>query len=289
MTVEAVGDIRGGVLECPVWEPETETLWFVDIDRPSLNRWHPASNARQQWVLPEAIGSFALCRDGRLILALRSGLYRFDPAGETMHLVVHAPYDDERTRFNDGRCDRMGRFWVGSMYEPRDRPAAALFRLDHDCLLTTVVEGITLSNGLAFTTDGLWCYHADTPARTIWRARIDPARGTLSDREKFATLTPDQGRPDGAAIDAEDHYWVAAIDSGRLLRFRPDGTIERAVDLPTRWPTMMAFGGPDLKTLYVTSLRANRPADQLAASPLSGSLFALRVDVPGVVEPLFMG
>lgn len=289
MSAEVVGGIQGGLLECPVWEPETATLWFVDIAAPSLNRYHPASGARQEWRLPEAIGSFALCRDGRLVLAMRSGLYRFDPVGEQMHLLVRAPYDPADTRFNDGRCDRMGRFWVGSMYEPRDRPAAALFRLGHDRTLTTVVEGITLSNGLAFSTDGQWCYHADSPARTIWRSRLDPASGTLSERSVFATLTPDQGRPDGAAIDAEDHYWVAAVDAGRLLRFRPDGTIERTVEVPSLWPTMMAFGGPDLKTLYVTSLRVNRKPELLAASPLSGSLFALQVDVPGVVEPLYLG
>lgn len=289
MTVDVVAGIQGGLLECPVWEPETGTLWFIDIAAPSLHRFHPASGARQDWPLPEAIGSFALCRDGRLVLALRSGLYRFDPVGEEMHLLVRAPYDPDNTRFNDGRCDRMGRFWVGSMYEPRDRPAAALFRLGHDRMLTTVIEGITLSNGLAFSTDGRWCYHADSPTRTIWRARLDPASGVLSERSVFATLAPGQGRPDGAAIDAEDHYWVAAVDAGCLLRFRPDGTIEREVEVPSLWPTMMAFGGPDLKTLYVTSLRVNRKPELLATSPLSGSLFALQVDVPGVVEPLYMG
>lgn len=289
MGARRVLDISGEVLECPVWSERERALYWVDIVGRSLHRLDTASGTVRTWRLPEDIGSFALRMNGGAVLALRSGLYTFNFETGALAEIVRADYDPKTTRFNDGKCDRVGRFWVGSMFEPRTQPAAALYRLDPDRRLHRVVEGVTLANGLAFSPDNRTVYFADTPTRTIFTATYDGKTGAIGTRREFARFAEGKGRPDGAAMDAEGHYWVATIDVGRLSRFAPDGRLVQEIEVPTRWPTMMAFGGPDLRTLYVTSLRYQRPADQLAASPLSGSLFALDVDVPGLPEPRYAG
>jgi sugar lactone lactonase YvrE len=289
MTARRVLEISGEVLECPVWCVRERALYWVDIVGRTLYRMDGVSQTVRSWRLHEEIGSFALREAGGAVVALRSGLYTFDFETSALNEVARADYDTATTRFNDGKCDRQGRFWVGSMFEPRTQAAAAFYRLDPDRRVRRVIEGITLANGLAFSPDGRTIYFADTPTRTVFAARYDTRAGAVGERRAFARFAEGKGRPDGAAVDAEGHYWVATIDVGRLSRFSPDGRLVREVEVPTRWPTMMAFGGPELRTLYVTSLRHQRPADQLAAFPLSGSLFALEVDVPGLPEPRFAG
>jgi len=284
-----VPGIDGELLECPLWCPREHVLWFVDIVAPALYRHDPATGAVRRYVMPADIGSFALAKDGGLIVALRTGIHRFDPASGRLALLAAADYDQKTIRFNDGRCDRQGRFFVGSMYEPRDGAKGALYRLDPGGRLARVVEGVTIANGLAFSPDGRIAYFADSPTRRIWRFDVDLATGALSNRRPFATLSDAQGRPDGAAVDAEGGYWVAGIDAGVVHRFRPDGRHDRSVAVPSRWPTMPAFGGADMRDVYVTSLRHRRPADQLAASPDSGGLFVFRSDVPGLAEPRYAG
>jgi sugar lactone lactonase YvrE len=287
--VTVVGDIEGAVLEGPVWCPIERALWLADILGPTLFRHDPATGETRRWTLPSALGSFALRRAGGLVLALRSGIHGFDPATGRLEKWLDAPYDTATTRFNDGRCDHDGRFFVTSMFEPRDRPAAALHRLDPDRRLHVVADGITIGNGLAVTPDGRGLFLADSPTGRVERFTLDRATGALADRRPFVTLPPGAGRPDGAAIDREGGYWVAGIGGWNLLRFLPDGRLDRRVALPVRWPTMPAFGGPELKTLYVTSLRHGQSPADLAASPLAGRLFALDIDVPGLPEPRFAG
>lgn len=288
MTIRAelVPGVRGELLESPVWDDRRGLLWLVDIagrlvlgvDPDRVN----GEVIRHRFPMPSEPGSLALAADGSLVVALRDQVARLDVATGTLATLAPAEHDPRTARLNDGRCDARGRFWVGSMYEPRDRATAALYRLEKGRLVPEV-SGITLANGLAFDADGRGGWHADTPARTIWRFEFDAA-GAMRDRQAFLTLGPD-ARPDGATVDSEGAYWLCAIDAGEVRRYRRDGTLDRRVAVPTPWPTMPAFGGSDLKTCFVTSLRAGRDPKQLADAPLSGALFRFRSEIAGVPEP----
>jgi sugar lactone lactonase YvrE len=276
--------------ESPVWHPREQCLYWCDIPGKALHRFDPASGAAARWSFDSEPASIGPCLDGRLLLAMRDGLWRFDPASGARTLLAAAPYDSKKERFNDGKCDPQGRFWVGTIYEPRDPALAALYCFDGD-RLERRADGITVSNGLAWSPNGRTLYWSDTKAHTIYAFDFEPASGELSQRRvfaRFALREPGQsldaygGRPDGAAVDAQGGYWVAMFEGQRLLRLSPEGVVTREVVLPVRCPTMPCFGGPDLKTLYITTARDKRPADELAAQPFAGCVLSLRVEVPGL-------
>jgi len=276
--------------ESPTWWPEQGALYWTDIPGRRLNRWQATAGRHDQWAFETEVGSFAPLPGGDLLLALRSGLERFDPASGRRRPLAAAPYDVADQRFNDGKADAQGRFWVGSICDPREPPRAALYRWAAG-RLDRIAGDISVSNGLAFSPDGRTMYWADTHAHQVFAFDFDGNDGTLSRRRVFARFEPKTpghdlagygGRPDGAAVDAEGAYWVAMYEGQRLLRFSPAGTLLREVRLPVRCPTMPCFGGPDLRTLYITTARHGRPADELAAQPLAGGLLSMRVDVPGL-------
>lgn len=275
--------------ESPVWHAAEQALWYCDIAGHRLHRFVPATGACSRWDFHTDVGSVALCRDNRWLVALRDGLWRFDPASDERVRLVAAPYDPTEERFNDGKCDPAGRFWVGSIDEPR-RPGRAALWCFADATLTRRQSGITVSNGLAWSPDALAMYWADTAAHTVWAFDFEPASGAMTHRRVFASfpakpahgLAGYGGRPDGAAVDAEGCYWVAMYEGGRVLRLSPAGEVVAEVRVPARCPTMPCFGDADLKTVYVTSASVNRPAEELAEFPHPGCVFAFRVDVPGV-------
>ena len=276
--------------ESPLWHPAEQVLYWCDIPGHKLNRFDPASGAHREWTFDTDVACCAPLQEGGLLLALRTGLVRFDPrTGESMPLVK-APYDASEERFNDGKADPQGRFWVGTIYEPRNPPRAALYRFAGG-RLDKMAGDISVSNGLAWSPDARTLYWADTQAHRVYALVFDPSDGSVSQRRVFAEFTarqPEQplahygGRPDGAAVDAEGGYWVAMFEGARVLRFAADGTLTREVTLPVRCPTMPCFGGHDLRTLYITTSRQRRPADELAREPLAGCVLQLRVDVPGL-------
>jgi sugar lactone lactonase YvrE len=286
---ECVLDARARLGECPVWSSDEQALYWVDINAPSLNRFDPKSGANVAWPMPSSIGSFALRAQGGFVAALRDGIWLVDRAGRLGDRVAEAPYDPAHHRFNDGRADRAGRFWVGTMNERRDAASGALYCLDEYFALNRVLDGITISNGLAWSPDQRTLYHADTPARTISAYAFDAANGTLSDRREFAHFDGETERPDGAAVDSDGCYWTAFYRGGKVVRLSARGERLAEFPLPAMCPTMCAFGGPDLRTLYVTTARQMREADELARLPQSGGIFAMRVDVPGLPEPEFIG
>jgi sugar lactone lactonase YvrE len=275
--------------ESPFWHPGERALYWLDIPGHCLNRYQPDSQAHHQWPLPSEPGSIAPLLGGGLLIAMRDGLWRFDTASGERRRIAEPPYDPAKQRFNDGKADAHGRFWVGTIDDKRE-PKAALFCLDHGTL-ERVADGITTSNGLAWSPDARTLYWADTPAHTVFAFDFERAGGAISNQRVFAQFprkAPDQnlaaygGRPDGAAVDTEGGYWVAMYEGARLLRLGPDGAITREIALPVRCPTMPCFGGPDLQTLYITTARDKRPADELAREPLAGCVLQLRVDVPGL-------
>jgi sugar lactone lactonase YvrE len=294
--MEGLGDVRVAVAaasllgESPVWHSREQVLYYCDIPGHRLHRFDPRSGELRHWQFDTDVACLAPALNGRLLLAMRDGLWHFDPASGERALAAPPPYDLKNERFNDGKCDPQGRFWVGTIYEPREPALASLNRFWHG-RLERVVEGVTVLNGLAWSPDGCTMHWSDTKAHTVFAADFDPVSGTISRKRvfaSFATKQPGQsladygGRPDGAAMDVEGCYWAAMFEGQRLIRISPDGDIVREVMLPVRCPTMPCFGGPDLKTLYITSSRENRPAAELIEQPYAGCVLALDVDVPGL-------
>ncbi|MBA4178709.1 MAG: gluconolactonase [Leptothrix sp. (in: Bacteria)] len=276
--------------ESPFWHPDEAALYWCDIPGRALHRWVPAGAAHTCWPIESEPGCCAPLPGGDLLLACRDGLFRFSPRSGRRRPLAAPPYDPAHERFNDGKADPQGRFWVGTIYEPRTPPNAALWRWAGG-KLDRMAGDITVSNGLAFSPDGRTMYRSDTTSHRVFALDFDGSDGSLSRQRLFAEFPPKPagqypatygGRPDGAAVDAEGAYWCAMFEGQRLLRFAPDGRLLQALALPVRCPTMPCFGGSDLRTLFVTSARQNRPADELAAQPLAGGVLSLRVDVPGL-------
>lgn len=286
--VDCVLDIRAELGECPVWCGEEKALYWIDIYAGRLNRFEPTTGVNRIWTLPEAIGSFALTDDGSVLVALKSGLKRYDLRyGELTPLVqpeAHLP----QNRLNDGRCDAQGRFWVGSMEDPVDPNGAkgSLYRFDGDRACTRMTGGLFVANGLAFSPDGRTLYHSDSfkAVRTIWAWDFDPDDGQISNRRVFVDTRDMPGRPDGGAVDADGCYWMAGNDGWEIVRFTPQGKIDRRIALPVAKPSMLAFGGDRLDIIYVTSIR---PTAGLENQPQAGSLFAVQAGITGLPEPRF--
>jgi len=291
MTIEALPGVPPSLLgESPMWHPAEQVLYWCDILGHKLNRFDPASSSsHRQWAFDTDVACCAPLQDGGLLLALRSGIVRFDPTTGESTRLAEAPYDRAHERFNDGKADPQGRLWVGTIHEARE-PRAALYRFANG-RLDRMASDVTVSNGLAWSPDARTMYWADTKTHRVDVLDFDVADGSLSNRRPFAQFpikTPDQaldsygGRPDGAAVDAEGGYWAAMFEGARLLRFAPDGSVTREIKLPVRCPTMPCFGGRDLKTLYITTSREKRPADELAREPLAGCVLQSHVEVPGL-------
>ncbi|MBP2232782.1 sugar lactone lactonase YvrE [Azospirillum agricola] len=281
-------DARAKLGESPVWSVAEQALYWVDIKGRALNRFDPAAGTNRAWAVPEDIGCVGLRKGGGFVAGMRSGLWELDGEGRPLALLAANPEDHAASRFNDGRADPAGRFLAGTLDEPKAGGKAHLYRLDRRGL-AALAGGILTSNGLAFSPDGRTLYHSDTPTFTVYRYRYDPATGEVSDREVFVRLEPtgdDRGRPDGAAVDSEGCYWTALYEGGRVRRYAPTGALLSEHPVPARCPTMVAFGGPDLRTLYLTTASAGRPVEELERFPQSGGIFALAVDAPGLPEPL---
>ncbi|HXR56213.1 MAG TPA: SMP-30/gluconolactonase/LRE family protein [Casimicrobiaceae bacterium] len=277
-------DARASLGECPLWSVDEQALYWIDINAPSLNRFDPASGDNVVMAMPESIGCYAFRQGGGFVVALRSGIWLCDRAGRLERRVVDAPYDTAQYRFNDGRCDPWGRLVVGTMNEKRDHDGATLYRLDRDGALTRLFGGMTITNGLAWSPDGRTMYHGDTPTRRVRAFDYDGATGTPSAARTFAQWSGENERPDGGTTDSRGHYFAAFYGDGRFVELAPDGSHVRDHPLPASCPTMCAFGGADLRTMFVTTARQKRSADELARFPQSGGIFAKRVDAPGIAE-----
>jgi len=273
--------------ESPLWHAEHQCLYWVDIDGFAIHSLHPASGRHRKWPMASEPSTLARHANGGLVVALRAGFMHFDTEDGSLAPMVTAPYDKDTTRFNDGKVDAAGRFWVGTIYEPRTEAAAEMFCLERGTVSKVWSGGMTVSNGLAFSPDNRTLFHADTTSHTIARYDYDVATGALGERQVLRQFSMDKahnygGRPDGAAVDSEGYYWCAMYEGSRVLRLSPvTGEIVAEIALPVRCPTMVAFGGDDLRTLYITTA-GKRPAEELAQYPLSGRVLQVQVDVAGL-------
>jgi sugar lactone lactonase YvrE len=293
-TIEIAYDAVMQTGECPLWHPQEQALYWVDIPAFTVHRLEPAGGAHRSWKLSSEPATLAISDQGGLIVAMRNGFAHLDTSSEEVRLteIAAAPYDTAVARFNDGHVDGAGRFWVGTIYEPRDKPAAEMFVLEKGAIRKAWSGGMTNSNGLGFSPDRKTMYHADTAAHRVTRADFDVDTGAVSDQRLLHQFSTDKannygGRPDGAAVDSEGNYWVAMFEGARLVKLSPGGELIDEIKLPVRCPTMMAFGGEDLRTLYITSAGA-RPAPELEQYPLSGKLLSIRMDVAGRIENTYV-
>jgi len=288
--------------ESPFWHPRERLLYWVDIPGRKILRANPVTGAVQSWEMPLEPGCIAPAASGGLVVALRDGIYRAQEWGVGLRLLHRIDHDVVTTRFNDGKADPLGRFWAGTMYEPRTSAVAELLSLDCRDGRTPQVQrmagGATIANGLAWSPDQRQVYWADTLQHTIWVWDWNAADNTMSGEREFHRFAPKPegwhsgmdgygGRPDGAAVDCVGNYYVAMFEGQQILKLAPDGRILAALETPVVCPTMPCFGGDDLKTLYVTSARYNRPTQELAQMPESGCVFSTRVGVAGLPVNLF--
>lgn len=276
--------------EGPVWCPRAAVLYWVDSLEPALKRFEPATGKTRSWPMPDLIGSLALREGGGAVVALRRGFHLVDlDTGSVGQL--HLPEEPDDTRFNDGKVDRRGRFWAGTMHFaglPR-QPKGSLYRLDLDHAVTRMATGIRTANGLGWSPDDRLMYYTDTRTNRIDVFDFDIAAGALANRRVFADVPEDTGFPDGLTVDCEGGVWSANWDGGRIVRYDPEGRIERVVAVPVRRPTSINFGGAGLRTLFVTSARDGLDDATLAREPHAGDIFAFEPGMAGIAEPRFAG
>ncbi|NVO08004.1 MAG: SMP-30/gluconolactonase/LRE family protein [Rhodoferax sp.] len=282
--------------ESPFWHPQEQTLYWVDIPGRKILRAPEGFGTVQSWDMPSEPGCIAPAAKGGLVIALRDGVFRAREWGGALQRITTLPYDSATVRANDGKCDALGRFWVGTIDEPKARRAAELFSID--CRAGTAVvqrqagDALT-ANGLAWSPEGRTLYWADTPNHVLHAWDFDLAANILSNHRthlQFAAKPAGwtfedrsyQGRPDGAAVDVLGNYWVSMFEGRRVCCFAPDGRLLRELETPAQCPTMPCLGGADLQTLFVTTARHGRSVAELAQFPDSGAVFFTRVDTPGL-------
>lgn len=287
-TPRCILPIGNSLGESPRWHGAERALYWVDIDAKALHRWSPASGAHDIRLFDAPVACFAFTASGGILLGMKDGCATIaDWDAAVVPLGEQLLRGKPRHRMNDGRTDPAGRFWVGSVNGAKDTEDATLYCLSGD-LLTAIESGMTTCNGAAFTADGRRFAHSDTPSHAVRVYDCDPASGTLSGRRLFHQFErgvgPGLGRPDGGSFDMEGCYWVALFDGWRVVRLSPAGELLRVVELPVQRPTMIAFGGDDGCTAFVTTARTGLDAATLAEQPSAGGVFAFLVDVPGVAE-----
>jgi L-arabinonolactonase len=280
----SIGNTLGeGVL----WDDRGRRAWWTDIQARRLYRYDPKTRALERFDLPERLGSFGFIDGGdRIVAAFESGFAFFHPQSGQLDWIERPAHGPGNLRFNDGRVDRCGRFWAGSMVEGKGAATGKLY-----CLSKGKTEvhltGINICNSVCFSPDGRHMYFADTPHRTILRFDLDAHTGALSNRSVFVE-TPRGAFPDGSAVDAQGHVWNAHWGAGRVLRYAPDGSISGSIALPVSQPTCVAFGGDELNLLFVTSARESLSSEALAEQPRAGDVFIYQVDVKGLPESRYL-
>ncbi len=277
--------------EGPMWDPKDKVLYWADITGKQLNIFNPANSQNRVFELPDLVTSIAPRKNGGLILTTRKTIAFFDVATQKLEAVADPEPDKPGNRFNDGKVDRQGRLWGGTMGDVEwDQPLGNLYRFDANRTVTRMEEGICCSNGLGWSPDSKTMYFTESFKHRIFAYDFDPATGAIENRRVFVQLPSHTAAfPDGLTVDAEGGVWSAQPMFGRLARYDPSGKIERVIELPISRGTSAMFGGENLDILYVTSMRLTLSDEQLAEEPLAGSLFALKPGVKGLPEAPFAG
>jgi sugar lactone lactonase YvrE len=297
-TFKALSPSRDRVGECPVWSAAEQALYWVDIEGKHIHRYDWQSQTQQTWTTHERVGCIA-CVDSkshekRVIAAMETGIFDIQLLPNQQikaGLLAAIEHSMPNMRFNDGRCDSQGRFWVSTMC--MDMAAAqqvgAVYCFDQNGLGEPKVEGLITPNGMAFSPDGTTYYLSDShpTVQKIWAFDFDGAVGSIANGREFVDMNAFAGRPDGATVDVDGNYWICANDAGKIHQFSPQGVLLRSLSVPVSKPSMCAFGGADMNILFVTSIQ---PAVAVGNEVgLSGAVFSVELNVKGQIEPCFRG
>jgi sugar lactone lactonase YvrE len=272
--------------EGPLWHPEQELLYWVDIEGHSFHRFCPDSFTQETIEVGQPLGCLAFRKSGGLVLALQDGLCFWDPDGGKLEIVRNPEEDRENSRFNDGRVDSRGRFWAGTL---GDDHHSNLYRLDPDRSLHVMESGITISNGIGWNPENTRMYFTDTPTGVIYQYDFDQETGSISNPREFVRVPPEAGVPDGLTVDREGFVWSAHWDGWRISRYDPEGMVERVIYLPVQRPTSCTFGGTNLDQLFITSAWTGLSDQERQEQPFAGDLFVLPTDIQGQLENFFSG
>ncbi len=286
---ELVIDPQAELGEGPVWDAGARCLWFVDILRGRVHRFDPATSVLGTFEIGSMVGAVAPTESGDLVLAVHDGFARLDLATGKVTMIAEVEADRPDQRMNDGKCDAAGRFWAGTMALDERAGAGALYRLDPDGQVHTMLRHVSISNGLDWTDDDRLMYFVDSPTQSIDVFDFDLTAGTIANRRTLLRVGPAHGMPDGLTLDAQGYLWVSLWGGGGVRRYAPDGSLDAIVRLPTLYPTSCVFGGPDLRDLFITTATVRLSDSERADQPQAGGLFRYRPAVGGRPSHRFKG
>jgi L-arabinonolactonase len=291
MRIEVLVDVKTTLGEGPLWDVGEQRLYWIDSFDGRVFRCTHEGREIRAWDVPGKIGSMALREKGGAVVSLENGFHLLDFNTGDVELIHDPEPDKPKNRLNDGKVDKNGRFVAGSMDTMEEGPNGALYRLDPDLSVHTLDTGIIVSNGPCWSPDGDIFYFTDTWTGEIWAYDYDQDTGNVSNRRTFAKVDGSKGgAADGSTVDSEGYVWNALVYDGRLVRYAPDGKVDREIQMPVKKVTSVMFGGPDLDILYVTSM-AKPPLPRFPGDGVQrGSLFAIYdLGIKGIPEPRFAG
>lgn len=288
MKLDVIGQEIMLLGESPLWHPMEACLYWVDIVAATLYRLNN-DGSTQKFTMPSEIGSIACRGKGNLVAALSDRFVSINTKTGDIQIIALPLQGIKSVMFNDGKCDRQGRFWAGTKDIEEKSPLGSLYCLDKEGKVTEMLNGFTVSNGIAWNLDNSLMYICDSPARQIYQYEFDAINGRLGQVQVFVQVPDEEGFPDGLTVDSEGYLWSCHWDGWRITRYSPTGEIDSVIPMPVPRPTSCCFGGPELKTLYVTSASIGLSAARLADAPQSGQIFAIELDIKGLPESAYLG
>ena len=284
--VERVLSVQNQLGEGPLWNPLEQALYWVDIEGHCFHCYFPDTGAHESYSVGQPIGCLAFRSSGDLVMAVRDGIGFWDFTSKEFKLVVNPEEGRENARFNDGKVDKQGRFWSGTIGEDQ---GSSLFRFDPDGAINTMETGILISNGIGWSPDDKTMYYTDSPLRVVYAYDFDSESGSIRNRRAFIQVPAEHGLPDGLTVDQEGFVWSAHWDGWRITRYDPEGKVERVIPLPVQRPTSCTFGGAELNQLYITSARTGLHEVDRREQPLAGNLLRIQTEITGQVENMYTG
>jgi L-arabinonolactonase len=272
--------------EGPLWDPQDQDLYWVDIENGCYHRYHPSTGVHEMVIVGEKIGVLALRQSGGMIMATEKGFAFWDPVAKNLERISHPEGDKPHSRFNDGSVDRKGRFWAGTLGDPYNN---SLYRLDADLSVHRLDTGIDISNGIGWSPDNRVMYFTDSTPCKIYAYDFNLETGAIENRRVFVDSSDRPGVPDGLTVDVEGFVWSARWGGWCIDRYDPSGRLERSISVPVEFPTSVMFGGQNLDQLFITSARIEIPAHERSERHLDGDLYRIQPGVKGIPETRFAG
>jgi len=288
--VEHLISVQDEVGETPIWIPNEQAMYWIDMEGSVVHRYDPATGEKKDWALDVAVTALARRASGGWILASKTGLVFWDQETNTTEFIADPTADREAIRFNDTTIDRQGRLLAGTAnIQQYDAPDGVVYRLDADKSLHEIDDGYAVANGMGFSPDGKTLYVTDMFNNRIIVLDYDTEAGTVSNRRTFVEVPTDEGLPDGLIVDADGFVWSAHWAGSRITRYDPNGRVERQIPVPATNATCLGFGGADMNELYITTAWFFMSEEERQAQPRAGDVFRVKTDVTGLVEPEFLG